>query len=202
MSLTSNNPLIILAEIGQVLDNNNIQEKNNITEKIKNKESFMYNNDGELITDIENIFSNNNENSINKNEKYFIFNKKYAKEPLLKILDESIKKIISNYDSKINLDMKNVPDVYTHYNLLIEKSSLLKYIQVNDIKSTYEKMLEFFENYKVIFTTFKLNSHICEIIKNNYKNQNYSINALINNINKTNEICEKRKSEIINENKK
>ena len=202
MSLTSSNPLIILAEIGQVLDNNNIQEKNNITEKIKNKESFMYNNDGELITDIENIFSNNNENSINKNEKYFIFNKKYAKEPLLKILDESIKKIISNYDSKINLDMKNVPDVYTHYNLLIEKSSLLKYIQVNDIKSTYEKMLEFFENYKVIFTTFKLNSHICEIIKNNYKNQNYSINALINNINKTNEICEKRKNEIINENNK
>ncbi len=202
MSLTSNNPLIILAEIGQVLDNNNIQEKNNITEKIKNKESFMYNNDGELITDIENLFSNNNENSTNKDEKYFIFNKKYAKEPLLKILDESIKKIISNYDSKINLDMKNVPDVYTHYNLLIEKSSLLKYIQVNDIKSTYEKMLEFFENYKVIFTTFKLNSHICEIIKNNYKNQNYSINALINNINKTNEICEKRKSEIINENNK
>ena len=202
MSLTSSNPLIILAEIGQVLDNNNIQEKNNITEKIKNKESFMYNNDGELITDIENLFSNNNENSTNKDEKYFIFNKKYAKEPLLKILDESIKKIISNYDSKINLDMKNVPDVYTHYNLLIEKSSLLKYIQVNDIKSTYEKMLEFFENYKVIFTTFKLNSHICEIIKNNYKNQNYSINALINNINKTNEICEKRKNEIINENNK
>ena len=202
MSLTSNNPLIILAEIGQVLDNNNIQEKNNITEKIKNKESFMYNNDGELITDIENLFSNNNENSTNKDEKYFIFNKKYAKEPLLKMLDESIKKIISNYDSQINLDMKNVPDVYTHYNLLIEKSSLLKYIQVNDIKSTYEKMLEFFENYKVIFTTFKLNSHICEIIKNNYKNQNYSINALINNINKTNEICEKRKNEIINENNK
>ena len=162
----------------------------------------MYNNDGELITDIENLFSNNNENSTNKDEKYFIFNKKYAKEPLLKILDESIKKIISNYDSQINLDMKNVPDVYTHYNLLIEKSSLLKYIQVNDIKSTYEKMLEFFENYKVIFTTFKLNSHICEIIKNNYKNQNYSINALINNINKTNEICEKRKNEIINENNK
>ena len=197
-----NNPLIIIAEIGKVLDINNTQEKNLFSEKIKNKESFMYNNDGELITDIDNIFLDNNGNNINKEEKYFIFNKKYVKETTLKMLDESIKEIISNYDSQINLDMKNAPDVYKHYNLLVEKSSLIKYIQVEDIQSTYEKMLEFFENYKVIFTTFKLNSHICEIIKNNYKNQNYSINALINNVNKINEICEKRKNEIINENNK
>ena len=113
------------------------------------------------------------------------------------MLDETIKEIISNYDSQFNLDMKNAPDVYKHHNLLVEKSSLIKYIQVDDIQSTYEKMIEFFGNYKVIFDTFKLNSHICEIIKNNYKNQNYSINALISNVNKINEICEKRKNEII-----
>ena len=80
--------------------------------------------------------------------------------------------------------MSNCPDVYTHFNLLIEKTSQLKYIQANDIKSTYEIMLEFFKNFKVIFKTFKINSHICEAIKNNYKYQNYSINALINNINR------------------
>ena len=51
-----NNPLIIIAEIGKVLDINNTQEKNLFSEKIKNKESFMYNSDGELITDIDNIF--------------------------------------------------------------------------------------------------------------------------------------------------
>ena len=70
-----NNPLIIIAEIGKVLDINNTQEKKLFSEKIKNKESFMYNNDGELITDIDNIFSDNNGNNINKEEKYFIFNK-------------------------------------------------------------------------------------------------------------------------------
>ena len=70
-----NNPLIIIAEIGKVLDINNTQEKKLFSEKIKKKESFMYNNNGELITDIDNIFSDNNGNNINKEEKYFIFNK-------------------------------------------------------------------------------------------------------------------------------
>ena len=204
MSLTPNNPLIIISEIGQALDINNNQEKNIYSEKIKNKESYMYNTNDELITDIENIFSKNNGNNITnitnkKEEKYFIFNKKYAKEPILKMLDESKQKIISNYDSHIELDMKNAPDIYTHYNLLIEKSSLFKHIEANDIKLIYEKMIEFFGKYKDIYQNFKLNSHICEEIKNNYKNQNYSISALLNNINKANEICENKKKEVLSE---
>ena len=200
MSLNSNN-LLIIAEIGQALNNDNTLDKSTLSDKIKNQDSYMFNNNGDIITDIENLFgnSNNNGNEINKEEKYFIFNKKYEKEVILKMLDESTKKIISNYDSQLNLDYQNLPDVYTHFNLLIEKSSQLKYIKADDIKYTYEKMLEFFENYKVIYATFKLNSHICEIFKNNYKNQNYSINALIGNINKISEICEKNKNETISE---
>ena len=202
MSSILNNPLIIASEIGQVINFDNIEDQKILSEKVQNKESYIYDNDGELITDIEKIFSKNSGNIINNENKYFIFNKKYVKESTSKMIDDSIKKIISNYDCQLNLDMKNCPDVHTHYNLLIEKSSLLKYIQANDIKLTYEKMLEFFENYKVIYTTFKVNSHICDIIKNNYKYQNYSINALINNINKTNEICESKKIDAINENNK
>ena len=196
MSTNQNYPLIIISEIGHPLKIDNIDEKKLLSEKIKNKENYIYDNNGVLVTDIENIFSKNKNNgniSNNKEEKYFLFNKKYQKDSTIKMLDEFIKNIISNYNFQLNLDMSNCPDVYTHFNLLIEKSSHLKYIQANDIKSTYEKMLEFFENYKVIYTTFKVNSHICDIIKNNYKYQNYSINALINNINKTNEICESSK---------
>ena len=200
MSLNSKN-LLIIAEVGQALNNDNTLDKNTLSDKIKNQDSYMFNNNGDIITELENLFgnSNNNENDINKEEKYFIFNKKYEKEVISKMLDESTKKIISNYDSQLNLDYQNLPDVYTHFNLLIEKSSQLKYIQANDIKYTYERMLEFFENYKVIYTTFKLNSHICEIYKNNYKNQNYSINALISNINKISEMCENSKNETISE---
>ena len=199
MSSILNNPLIIASEIGQVINFDNIEDQKILSEKVQNKESYIYDNDGELITDIEKIFSKNNGNILNNENKFFIFNKKYVKESTSKMIDDSIQKIISNYDCQLNLDMKNCPDIHTHYNLLIEKSSLLKYIQANDIKLTYEKMLEFFQNYEVIYTTFKVNSHICDIIKNNYKYQNYSINALINNINKTNEICESKKNDALNE---
>ena len=61
MSLIQNNPLIIISEIGQAIDINNTKEINIYSEKIKNKESFIFDNNGELISDIENIFSNNNE---------------------------------------------------------------------------------------------------------------------------------------------
>ena len=201
MSLSTKNPLIIIAEIGKELDMDNSQEINLFSEKIKNKESYLYDNNGVLITDIESIFSKNknNGNIINNEEKYFIFNKKYDKESTLKMIDELIQKIISNYIVQLELDSKNLPDVYHHENLLIEKSSFLKYIQANDIKATYEKMLEFFQNYKTIYSTFKLNSYTCDVIKNNYKYQNYSINALINNVNKANEICENKKNEATNE---
>ena len=201
MSLSTKNSLIIIAEIGKELDMDNSQEINLFSEKIKNKESYLYDNNGVLITDIESIFSKNknNGNIINNEEKYFIFNKKYDKESTLKMIDELIQKIISNYIVQLELDSKNLPDVYHHENLLIEKSSFLKYIQANDIKTTYEKMLEFFQNYKTIYSTFKLNSYTCDVIKNNYKYQNYSINALINNVNKANEICENKKNEATNE---
>ena len=192
-----NNTLLIISEIGLELNIDNIEEeyKKIFSEKVQNKESIIYNNKGDIITDINNIF-------FAKNEKFFLFNKKYDKELILKMLDDSIKKLISNYDSQLILDKQNLPDIYSNENLLIENSSKLKFIEANDIKITFEKMLEYFENYKNIYTSFKVNSHICEEIKNNYKNINASINILIDNINKMSKICEQKQSEAIDENKK
>ena len=192
-----NNTLLIISEIGLELNIENIEEeyKKIFSEKVQNKESIIYNNKGDIITNINDIF-------FAKNEKFFLFNKKYDKELILKMLDDSIKKLISNYDSQLILDKQNLPDIYSNENLLIENSSKLKFIEANDIKITFEKMLEYFENYKNIYTSFKVNSHICEEIKNNYKNINASINILIDNINKISKICEQKQSEAIDENKK
>ena len=192
-----NNTLLIISEIGLELNIDNIEEeyKKIISEKVQNKENIIYNNKGDIITNINDIF-------FAKNEKFFLFNKKYDKELILKMLDDSIKKLISNYDSQLILDKQNLPDIYSNENLLIENSSKLKFIEANDIKITFEKMLEYFENYKNIYTSFKVNSHICEEIKNNYKNINASINILIDNINKISKICEQKQSEAIDENKK
>ena len=195
----SNNALLIISEIGLELNIDSIEEdyKKIISEKIINKESILYNDNGEILSNIDELFIGKNEK-----QKFFLFTKKYDKELTLKMLDEYIKKLISNYDSQLILDKQNLPDIYSNENLLIENSSKLKYIEANDIKITFEKMLEYFENYKNIYTSFKVNSHICEEIKNNYKNINTSLNILIDNINKISKTCEQKKSEAINENKK
>ena len=195
----SNNSLLIISEIGLELDINNLEEEYKIifSEKIDNKESFLYNNNGDILNNVNEIYTTNKEYKI-----FFLFNRKIDKEFIFKILDEYIKKLISNYDSQLILDKQNLPDIYSNEKLLLDNSSKLKYIEANDIKMTFEKMLEYFENYKNIYTTFKVNSHICEEIKKNYKNINLSINILIDNINKISKICEQKKTEANNENKK
>ena len=195
----SNNNLLIISEIGLELDINNLEEEYKIifSEKIDNKESFLYNNNGDILNNLNEIYTTNKECKI-----FFLFNRKIDKEFIFKILDEYIKKLISNYDSQLILDKQNLPDIYSNEKLLLDNSSKLKYIEANDIKMTFEKMLEYFENYKNIYTTFKVNSHICEEIKKNYKNINLSINILIDNINKISKICEQKKTEANNENKK
>ena len=195
----SNNNLLIISEIGLELNVDNIEEdyKKLFSEKITNKDCILYNNTGDILSNLNEIFTTQQET-----QKFFLFNKKYDKELILKILDEYIQKLISNYDSQLILDKQNLPDIYSNEKLLIENSSKLKYIEANDIKITFEKMLEYFENYKNIYTSFKVNSHICEEIKNNYKNIILSVNILIDDINKISKICEQKKSETNNENKK
>ena len=195
----SNNTLLIISEIGLELNIDSIEDdyKKIFSDKIKKEESILYNIEGNNISNINDIFTEKKEN-----QKFFLYNKKYDKELILKLLDEYIQKLISNYDSQLILDKQNLPDIYSNENLLIENSSKLKYIEANDIKITFEKMLVYFENYKNIYTSFKVNSHICEEIKNNYKNINTGINILIDNINKISKTCEQRKSEANNENKK
>ena len=82
----SNNALLIISERGLELNIDSLEEdyKKIFSEKLENKESILYNSNGEIIININEIFSS-------KNQKYFLFNEKYDKESILKILDESKK---------------------------------------------------------------------------------------------------------------
>ena len=114
--------LLIVSEIGLELNIDSIEEdyKKIISEKIINKESILYNANGEILSNIDELFTSKNEK-----QKFFLFTKKYDKELTLKMLDEYIKKLISNYDSQLILDKQNLPDIYSNENLLIENSSKL-----------------------------------------------------------------------------
>lgn len=113
--------------------------------------------------------------------RYFIYTKTYQKESLKQIFENSIHNL--SCTTQIILNPNNLPDVHTHFSVLEENVNLFKGITPLEIKTTYERMLEFFENYKVFDTTMKLNRIICEKIKGNYQYQYCGINALIKNMN-------------------
>ena len=135
----------------------------------------------------------------NPETKFYIFNKYENKETILRTIDLIIKKMISSLSFPISINQNNLPDIHANYNLLEKGSSFLKYIEPLVIKTTFEKMLEFFENFKIIYSTMKVNNQICEKIKENYQHQYYSINTLIKHINIICENCDISRQEVINE---
>ena len=144
---------------------------------------------------LENIYLEND----NKDNKLYLFSKKENNESILKTIDIIIKKMISSLSFPISINQNNLPDVHANYNLLEKASSFLKYIEPTEIKNTFEKMLEFFENFKIIYSTMKVNNNLCEKIKENYQNQYYGINILIKHINSISENCDKSRQDVINE---
>ena len=135
----------------------------------------------------------------NPETKFYIFNKYENKETILRTIDLIIKKMISSLSFPISINQNNLPDIHANYNLLEKGSSFLKYIEPLVIKTTFEKMLEFFENFKIIYSTMKVNNQICEKIKENYQHQYYSINTLIKHINTICENCDISRQDVINE---
>ncbi len=144
---------------------------------------------------LENIYLEND----NKDNKLYLFSKKENNESILKTIDIIIKKMISSLSFPISINQNNLPDIHANYNLLEKASSFLKYIEPTEIKNTFEKMLEFFENFKIIYSTMKVNNNLCEKIKENYQNQYYGINILIKHINSISENCDKSRQDVINE---
>ena len=84
MESNSKNAILIISEIGLELSLDEVTEeqKKIFSEKIASKDSYLYNEKGELISDINQIFLSK------EKEKYFLFNKKYDKEFVIKLSEE------------------------------------------------------------------------------------------------------------------
>ncbi len=116
-------------------------------------------------------FENDNLNQI------FIFSKKEInKNQIDKKFSDKIKNIIKNYKLDLNFNKEILPDVYSNFELFKENEKIL-------VKETFEKILEFFEHFKSIYNTLKLNFQISYEIINNFLLQKFSIDVFINNNN-------------------
>ena len=200
---------LIIGETGESYLISSIQELKSICE---NFIKIVSANSSDLL-----IYDNkgNTYNSINKiqyfpNSKYFLYWKKYFKEGI-KYFKNHLEKKISNLTFPLSINLNSIPDVENSMAILKKNSNLLSY-SPDKIMETYNKMTDFFEEFKKIYREMKINFKICEKIKENYKNQfdgidnifknnstlyNICLNNLIETQKKGNEIKENNKS-IIN----
>jgi hypothetical protein len=126
-----------------------------------------------------------NGKSINLNEiisqesKFFIFNKVFYKEQLIKIFDENVSKYISSFNNNniVNLEISPLKFLSNEINTL-DKFNLSE----NDIKSCDENLVSSFEACKGSFKLIKQNTRICEKMKENYSFQFNSLECLYKNI--------------------
>ena len=190
---------IILGEIGESISLINNNDYANTLEsiiqeyKLQKQDIIVINQKGNIIDKAP------SETEITNSDRFYLFLKNSNKELILSIIDSIIKKIISSISFPLTINQNNLPDVHSNYGLIESASSYLKYIEASDIKLTFEKMLEFFENFKIIYSTMKLNNHIMTKIKENYQHQYYSINLLMKYINLICENCDLSMKEVINE---
>ena len=190
---------IILGEIGEYIPLNNNKDYLTTIESII-QEYKISQNDMIVISEKGNIIDIIPlENDLKSENKYFLFSKNYIKESILSTIDSIINKMISTLSFPLIINQNNLPDVHSNYGLLESTSSYLKYIEASEIKITFEKMLEFFENLKIIYSTMKVNYKITEKIKENYQYQYCAINTLIKYINAISDNCDLSIKEIVKE---
>ena len=130
------------------------------------------------------LFDKNGKNlnlyEIASNEsKFFIFNKVFYKEQLVKIFEENVSKYMSNINSSniINLEVSAIK-LLTNELPLLEKCNLTE----GDLKQIDESLISSFETCKSFYRNIKQNSRICEKMKENYSFQFNSLECLYKNI--------------------
>jgi len=128
------------------------------------------------------FFSNTNDINSTEN-RFFIFNKVFNKDFLLKIFEENIDKLITNIKVNFPSSFSSFTDtlkIWTndHYAKVFDKYGL----NFNEMKGIEEFLFEAFNKSKNIFKSIKIQNSIGEKIKENYSYQYNSLECIYKNI--------------------
>jgi hypothetical protein len=127
-------------------------------------------------------------NEINYDSKFFIFNKTFYKEQLIRIFEENLEKFTNTYSS--NTSIQSLPtnliiENFNIHNTVFEQNSkiLERYgFSINDFKKINDSLIESFKSSKLVYKTLKTNNKICEKIRENYNYQYNSLECIYKNI--------------------
>ena len=134
--------------------------------------------------------------------KYYLYSKSFNNEIYANIFEECINKVTTSSSFTNPINIPNFPELYQYIDekLIISSSNpTLKHLTAEDIKHVYDSMQEFYKNFHVIYNTMKINSRICEKIKECYSYQYCGIKCMTKYINDIQTQCEKSKDDAKNE---
>ncbi len=140
----------------------------------------------------------NSLSEINYDSKFFIFNRIFYKEKLVKIYEESIEKINMAYSSInasnifpptfnniINQNNNANNESYEYFSTLFEMNSNIfekNGISLSEIKSIFDFFAESIDTFKKCFLDFKIENKICDKTRDNYNFQYNSLECIYKNI--------------------
>ncbi len=149
----------------------------------------------------------NSIHEVNYESKFFIFNKTFYKDRLVKIFEENVEKINGtlssnnnlNYLSNFNVNSEfnsNLFDFNSYNNQTITKLFDKHLLSANDLKKMGDNLTEAFDTAKNHFKAVKINIKVCEKIRDNYSYQYNSLECIYKNISVLYEQCYNKYKEL------
>jgi len=132
----------------------------------------------------------NSLSEINYDSKFFIFNRIFYKDKLVKIYEESIEKINMTYNSMSSNNylppgLSNLIESYEYYSTLFELNSSLfekNGISLSEIKNIFEFFQECNDTLKKSYLEYKIENKVCDKTRDNYNFQYNSLECIYKNI--------------------
>ena len=174
----SNESQVIIGETGASYQINSLSELKFICENYI-KELDVTQNDISIINNLEQNFVYLNNLEYKTSSKYFIYNKRYNNN-LLQSFHSYQSKNTANLSSSQKDISINIPDI-SKYLYILENNSEHLTCSIEEIKQIFSMMLDFYNNYNIIYKNFNISARYVDKIKEYYKYQNEGVD-LMNNV--------------------
>ena len=174
----ANESQVIIGETGASYQINSFSELQFICETYF-KELGITQNDISIANNLDQNFVYLHNLDYKTNSKYFIYSKRYNKK-LIHSFYSYQNKITADLSSSPNDISINIPDISKYFNILESNNEHLS-CSLDEIKFTYETMLNFYNEYNSLYKNFKINVRLAKKINEYYKYQNEGVD-LMNNI--------------------
>ena len=170
----SSQSLLIIGETGANYPISSLSELKSVCETYF-KQLGVTQNDISIINNLEQNFIYLNNMEYKQDSKYFLFCKRYNNK-LLQAFRAFQKKNndLTSAPGPISL---NIPDISKFFYILEQNNEYLS-CSIDEIKQSYEIMIDYYNQFNVIYKIYKLNVNSVEKIKEYFKYQNEAVDLL------------------------